>query len=57
MLVLDCTPETAGAPMLTALGGDAREDTDAEDASGPILQLLRELEGIAGAPLRLVHPA
>ena len=54
VLILDRAPEMTGTLELPALDCDAGEDTDTEYLSGPIFQLLCELEGITGAHLRLI---
>ena len=57
VVVLDGTPEASCALVLATFDRDAREETDAEDASGAITQLLGDLERLARTGLGLVDLA
>jgi len=57
VLALDRTPETAGALALPALGGQPREEADAEHAAASATHPIGERERLPGARLTLVEAA
>src|SRR5688572_11431967 len=56
-LVLDRAPQATGTFEISALGREAREQADAEDAPGAIADPRRDLERLARIPLGLRRAA